>query len=55
MSSLVHIDNEKKDTLILGKITTDDLDDNSFTAKKEYFINFTEQQKKFCLNFIIIG
>ena len=47
MSSSVHIDNTKKDILILGKDTTDCLDDTTSTAQKYYFIKFTEQQKKF--------
>ena len=46
MSSSVHIDNNKKDILILGKGPTDALDDTNLTAEKEYSINFTEQQKK---------
>ena len=36
-----------KDILILGKGPADSLDDNKLTAKKEYSITFTEQQKKF--------
>ena len=27
-----------------------DLDDTTLTAEKEYAINFTKQQKKFCLS-----
>ena len=50
ISSSVHIDNKKKDILILGKFPTQGLDDTSLTAEKEYSINFTEQQKKFCLS-----
>ena len=50
MSSLVHIDNEQKDILILGKGPADGLDDTMLTAEKEYSINFTEQQKKCYLN-----
>ena len=50
MSSSAHIDNKKKDILILGKGPTDGLDDTTLTAEKEYSINFTEQQKKFCLS-----
>ena len=47
MSLSVHIDNKKKDILILGKETTDCLDGTASTAEKDYFINYTEQQKKF--------
>ena len=50
MSSLVHIDNKKKDILILNKSPTDCLDDTMLTAENEYSINFTEQQKIFCLS-----
>ena len=55
MSSSVHIDNKKKDILILGKGPTDGLDDTTLTAEKEYSINFTEQQKKFCLSLYYNG
>ena len=44
MISLVHIDNKKKDILILGKSPTNGLDDTALTAEKEYSMNFTEQQ-----------
>ena len=50
MSSLVHIDNKKKDILILGKIPTDWLDDTALTAEKKYSVNLTEHQKKFCFS-----
>ena len=53
MSSWVHIDNNKKDILILGKRPTDALDDTTLTAEKEYSINFTEQQKKFTIKVTI--
>ena len=45
ISSLVDIDNKKKDILIYGKGSTDGLEDTTLTAEKEYSINFTEQQK----------
>ena len=34
----------------LVKAQTNVLNDTMLTAEKEYFINFTEHQKKFCLN-----
>ena len=40
MSSLMHIDSKKKDILILGKGSTDGLDDTTLTAEKDYSINF---------------
>ena len=49
MSSSVHIDNRKKNILILGKGPTQRLDDITMTAEKEYATNFSEQQKEFCL------
>ena len=45
MSSSVHIDNKKKDILILGKGTTQGLDDTSLTAEAQYSINFSRSQK----------
>ena len=36
--------------MILGKGPTQGLDDATLTEEKEYFINFTAQQKKFCLS-----
>ena len=50
MSSSVHIDNKKKDFLILGKAPAGGLNDATLTAEKEFSINFTEQQKKYCLS-----
>ena len=52
MSSSVHIDNKRKDILILGKGPTQGLDYTKLTAEKEYSINFTEQQNKFCLSLL---
>ena len=34
--------------MILGKVSTDGLDDTTFTAKKECSIHFTEHYNKFC-------
>ena len=50
MSCSVHADNKKKDTLILGKCPTQGLDGTTWTAEKLYSINFTENDKKFCLS-----
>ena len=46
-SSSVHIDNKKKDILILSKDPTYGLDQTTSSAKKEYSIIFTEQNKSF--------
>ena len=49
MGSSVHVDNKNKDILILGKESTDGLDDTTLTAKKEYLTNLTNYDKRFCL------
>ena len=49
MSSSAHIDNEKKDILVLGKGPTQRLE-HTLTAEKMYSINFTVTNKKFCLS-----
>ena len=48
MSSSAHIDNNKKDILVLGKGPTQELE-HTLTAEKMYLINFTVRKKKFCL------
>ena len=50
MSSSVHVDNKKKDILILGEGPTQALEGTSLTAEKLYSINLTENNKKFCLS-----
>ena len=49
MSSSVHVDNKKKDILIIGKGPTQGLGIHSLTAKKMHSINFTVTRKQFCL------
>ena len=49
MSSSVHIDNERKDILILGNGPTKGLE-HTLTAEKMYSVNFTVTRKKFCLS-----
>ena len=49
MSSSAHIDNKKKDILVLGKAPTQGLE-HTLTAEKMYSINFTVTKKKFCLS-----
>ena len=49
MSFSAHIDNKKKDILILGKGPTQGLE-HTLTAEKMYTINFTVTKKKFCLS-----
>ena len=50
MSSSVHIDNKKKDLLILGEGPTQGLDRTTSTAEKKYSFNFTRSRKSFCLS-----
>ena len=49
MSSSIHIDNKKKDILILGKGPTQGLE-HTLAAEKMYLINFTVTKNKFCLS-----
>ena len=49
MSSSAHIDNKKKDILILGKGPTQGLE-HTLTAEKVHSINFTVNKKEFCLS-----
>ena len=46
--SSAHIDNKKKDILILGKGPTQGLE-HTLIAEKMYLINFTVTKNKFCL------
>ena len=50
MNSSIHVDNKRKDILILGKGPTEGLGENSLTAEKMYSINFTVINKTFCLS-----
>ena len=50
MSSSVHVDNKKKDILILEKGPMQGLE-HSLTAEKVYLINFTVTKKNFFLSF----
>ena len=47
MSSSIHIDNKKKDILVLGRGPMQGLEIN-LTAEKMYSINFTVTKNKFC-------
>ena len=50
MSTSTHIDNKKKDILVLGRGPTQGLE-STLTAEKMYSINFTLRKNKFCLSF----
>ena len=45
MSSSVHVDNNRKDLLILGEERTQKLIDTTLTAEAKYPINFTQSGK----------
>ena len=49
MSTSIHIDNKKKDILVLGRGPTQGLQ-STLTAEKMYSINFTVTKNKFCLS-----
>ena len=49
MSPFAHIDNKKKDILVLGKGPTQGLE-HTLTAEKMYSINFTVTRKKISLS-----
>ena len=49
MSTSIHIDNKKKDILVLGKGPMQGLE-STLTAEKKYSVNFTVTKKKFCLS-----
>ena len=49
MSFSAHIDNKKKDILVLGIGPTQGLE-HTLAAEKMYLVNFTVTKKKFCLS-----
>ena len=50
MSSSGHVDEKKKDILILGEGPTQGLDNTTLTAEKKYSVNFTEHNKMIFLS-----
>ena len=46
MSFSIHVDKKKKVLLIPGEGPTQELDDTTLTAEKEYSITFTESKKE---------
>ena len=54
-SSSAHIDNNKKDILLLGFGPTQRLDDTALAAEAQYFINFSRSNKNFCLSLYYNG
>ena len=49
MSTSIHIDNKKKEILVLGRGPTQELE-STLAAEKMYSINFTVTKNKFCLS-----
>ena len=45
--SSVHIDDKKKDILILGTGPTQELEDTTLSAEVQYSINFSRSNRKF--------
>ena len=50
MSSSVHIDNKKKDNLILCKGPIKGVDDTTLTAEAQYSSSFSRSNRKLCLS-----
>ena len=50
MSSSVHANDKTKNILVLGEGFTQGLDNKTIYAEKLYSINFTENNKRFCLS-----
>ena len=50
MSSSVHANNKTKNILVFGKDFVQGLDNTTIYAEKMYSVNFTENNKKFCLS-----
>ena len=50
MSSSMHVDNKRKDILILGEEPIQKFDDTTLTAEAKYPINFTQSGKRFVLS-----
>ena len=49
--SSVHIDNKKKDILVLGEGPTQGLDETTITAEAKYYINFSSLKENSVLIF----
>ena len=50
MNSSMHIDNKKKDILILRKGPTQGFEDITLIAEAQYSINYSRWNRKFCLS-----
>ena len=45
----MHVDNKRKDILVLGEGPTQEVDNSIITAEATYSINLTESKKKICV------
>ena len=50
LSSSSHVNNQKNSILVLGKDFVQGINGTTIYAEKLYKVNFTEKNKKFCLN-----
>ena len=55
LSSSSHANNKKNNILVLGKDFVQGINDTTIYAEKMYSINFTENNKKFCLSLCYNG
>ena len=55
MSISIHANNRTKNILVLGKDFTQGLDNTTTYAEKFYSINFTENNKRFCMSLYCNG
>ena len=55
MSSSLHIDNKKKDILILSNDPAQGSDNKTLTAEAQYSFNFSRSNRKICLSFSYNG
>ena len=55
MSLSLHLDNKKKDILILGKGSTQGLNDAVLTGEAQYSINISRSNREFCLSLYYTG
>ena len=47
---IYHINNKGKYILILGKVSTQGLDDSTLSAEAQFSFNFSRSNRKFCLS-----
>ena len=45
----MHVDNKRKDILVLGEGPTQEVDNSIITAEATYSISLTESKKKICV------